>query len=236
MDIIFGRDQNSGKLKISCNGKERLWGEPGSVDNTVSRQHCKLTISDNGEKTLINLNHDNETNLNGQSIVRKKFVLDSNTVVTLGSNGYALELKAILKAIGYKETYSIAHLKKIIEDCRAMKLKLQIEERRKNALRGFLPVITLFASILAYSGYEDDGGVANVKTFIGIAAFFLAFYSAYEGLLMAGKMPQKHAQLDKDYHAKCVCPNEDCGHFLPGEYDDMIKSGVCPYCHSRFKE
>lgn len=231
MDIIFGRDQNSGRLKVSCNGKDMLWGEPGSVDNTVSRQHCQLTISDKGEKTLINLNPDNETILNGQFIVRKKFVLDENTIINLGFNNYVLNLKAVLKAIGYKETYSIAHLKKIIEDYRAMKLKMQIEERKQNALRGLTPVFMSLAGILGFV----DIDIAVRITLMALSLFF-TFFFGYLGFVAASKNPQKHAQLDKEYHAKCICPNEDCGHFLPGEYDDMIKSGACPYCHSRFKE
>lgn len=231
MDVVLGRDPNSGRLKVSCNGKDMLLGEPGSVDNTVSRQHCQLNISETGDKTLINLNPDNETILNGQFIVRKKFVLDEKTVINLGFNNYVLNLKAVLKAIGYKETYSIGHLKKVIEDYRAMKLKMQIDERKQNALRGFTPVLGSLALILGFMDID-----VAVRITLMVVSLSLTCYFGYAGFLAASKNPQKHAQLDKDYHTKCVCPNKDCGHFLPGEYDDIIKSGVCPYCHSRFKE
>ena len=232
MEIVFGRDPNSGKLKITCNGREVLWGEAGAVDNSVSRRHCQLDMDDEGNKTLINLNPANETNLNGQFIVRKRFELNDNTVVKLGANNYILDLKRILPSIGVKETYSIRHLKKIIEDYQAAKLKMQIDERKQNALRGLTPIFMTLGAVLGFIPGIGDG----LRIVLIVVSLFFTCYFGYLGFFAASKNPQRHAELDREYQSKCVCPNEKCGRFLSGTYDQILRGGACPYCHSRFKE
>ena len=232
MEIVFGRDPNSGKLKIACNGKEMLWGEAGAVDNSVSRRHCQLDIDEAGNKTLINLNPANETNLNGQFIVRKRFELNDNTAIKLGAGNYLLDLKSILPSIGVKETYSIRHLEKIIEDYRTTKLKIQIVERKQNAMRALTPVIMTLGTVLGFIPGIGDG----LRIVLIFVSLFFTCYFGYLGFVAASRNPQQLAELDSEYQSKCVCPNEKCGRFLSGTYDQILRGGACPYCRSRFKE
>lgn len=230
MEIEFGRDGNTGKLKISCAGK--VINKDIPVDATVSRQHCRLIVSDSGEMTLCNLNPENETFLNGVSIGKKKFVLDDNTVVILGNRGCKLPLKELLKEIGFKQTYSIAYLKKIVANYKEEKMKMQISLGRQNAMRGLMPAFMALGAILGFTDILPE----NAKIIPSVFSFVFSGYFGYKGFISASNNPKRQMELDAKYHKECVCPNPDCKHFLPGEYDDILRAGACPWCKSKFKE
>ncbi len=230
MEIIFGRDETTGKLKINFNGKDMLYGEPDSVDMSVSRRHCKLEIDESGRKTLVNLKPTNRTMVNKQAVERKdNLVVSDDIVIELGFNGYVLELKDILKRIGVKEVYSISHLEQIIEGYKEAKLNLQINERKLNAKRGFVPI---FGSLAIIVGVFPDLGVWRI--ILLLISMSLTAYFAYVGFVTADNMPRKMAELDKEYQEKCTCPG--CGIFLPGRYVDILTRGGCPQCQCKFKE
>ena len=230
MEIEFGRNGENGKLKILFAGKVSL--RDMAVDASVSREHCKLVISDNGEMTLCNLNPDNETFLNGVSINKRKFELTNETVVELGCKRFNLPLKEILKELGVKQTYSISHIKDIVANYKEEKMRMQISIGRQNAMRGLMPAFMALAAILGFTGILPDGA----RILPSILSFVVACYFGYKGFVSASKNPRKQMELDKKYHEECVCPNPDCGHFLSGEYEDMLKAGACPWCKSKFKE
>ncbi len=229
-EIEFGRDGNTGKLKISSDGKVINTNIP--VDATVSRQHCKLVISDSSEMTLYNLNHENKTLLNGVSISKKTFTLDDNTVVVLGNNGCTLQLKKLLKEIGLKQTYSIAHLKDIVAKYKEEKMKMQISLGRQNAMRGLMPAFMALGAILGFTDILPE----NAKIIPSVFSFVFSGYFGYKGFISASNNPKRQMELDSRYHKECVCPNPECKHFLPGEYDDILRAGACPWCKSKFKE
>jgi hypothetical protein len=230
MEIEFGRNGDNGKLKILFAGK--VSQKDMVVDAGVSREHCRLTISDNGEMTLCNLNPDNETFLNGVSINKRTFKLTNDTVVALGSKRFVLPLKEILKELGVKQTYSISHLKDIVANYKEEKMRMQISIGRQNAMRGLMPAFMALAGILGCTGILPDGA----RIIPSILSFAFACYFGYKGFVSASNNPRKQMELDKKYHEECVCPNPDCGHFLSGEYEDILKAGACPWCKSKFKE
>ncbi len=231
MEIIFGRDSASGRLKIVLDGKEMLSGSPNSVDCGVSRQHCKLEIDDNGNKILTNLKQENFTFLNGSNVIKKKFELDDKTVIELGANRYRLELAELLKKMGMKETFSIGHLKRVIDDYRAAKLNMQISERKQNAMRGLMPVFMALAGVLGFTGILPG----ELRVIPSVCSLLLSCYFGYVGFVAASKNPIKAAELDKEFRQKYVCPNPQCGRTLNGEYENLLKAGECPFCHSKYK-
>lgn len=230
MEIVFGRNGENGKLKIVFAGK--VSQRDMDVDAGVSREHCRLVISDNGEMTLCNLNPENETFLNGVSINKRKFELTNETVIELGGKRCNLPLKEILRDLGVKQTYSISHLKDIVANYKEAKLRMQISIGRQNAMRGLMPAFMALAAILGFTGILP----ASARILPSILSFVVACYFGYKGFVSAGKNPRKQMELDKKYHEECICPNPDCGHFLSGEYEDILKAGVCPWCKSKFKE
>lgn len=230
IEIEFGRNGDTGKLNVFFAGK--VVQKNVAVDSSVSREHCKLIISDNGEMTLCNLNPDNETFLNGVSINKRKFELTGDTVIELGSKRCKMPLKEILKEMGIKQTYSISHLKDIVANYKEEKMRMQISNARLNAMRGLMPAFMALAGILGFTGILPD----DVKIVPSVISFVLSCYFGYKGFVSASNNPRKQMELDKKYHNECVCPNPDCGHFLTGEYEDILKAGACPWCKSKFKE
>lgn len=229
MEFIFGRDPATCRLKITVEGKTLLWGDPNSVDNSVSRQHLKLEVNDDGTKVLTNINPANATKLNGNAIIKKKFELDDNTVVELGMNGYKFKLNEIVKKF-VKETVSIGHLKQVIDGYRKAKLDMQIGERKQNAMRGLMPVFMALAGIVGFTNILEG----PIKILPSVLLLLLSGYFGYVGFVSASRNPLKGAELDQNFRNKYVCPK--CGHSLNGEYSDLLNAGQCPWCHTRFKE
>lgn len=230
MEVVFGRDPGTGRLKIVFDGKNMLWGDPNSVDNSVSRQHLKLEIAEDGSKTLININPANVTLLNGNGIIKKKFDLDDNTIVELGQNGYKFKLNEVVKKLGIKEPVSVAHLKAVIEEYRSAKLKMQIAERKQNAMRGLMPIFMTLAGIIGFTNILEG----YWKIIPSVCLLLLSVFFGYKGFVTAGKNPIKGAELDSEFRSKYICPK--CEHSLNGEYSDLLKIGHCPWCHTPFKE
>ena len=56
MDITIGREASSSKLSITLEKKAHIMGEPMSVPKSVSREHCTITIADNGTMRVKNIN------------------------------------------------------------------------------------------------------------------------------------------------------------------------------------
>lgn len=71
-ELILGRESGASRLHIVMNGKDCVYGAAGSVPRTVSRQHCKLTVEDDGSYTLVNLKPENKTYVNGLAIASKR--------------------------------------------------------------------------------------------------------------------------------------------------------------------
>lgn len=227
IELEFGRNAEKDKLNVTCAGKVICMDV--DVDKSVSKKHLRLTLQENGDIKLYNLNIDNETFLNGVSILETKTKLTDNPVIVLGSK-FVLPLKEVLNAVGYRQTYSIGHLKEVIANYKDDKMKLQIAIGRQNAMRGLMPVFMALAGVLAFTGILPE----SVRVVPSIISLVSACYFGYVGFVSASTNPKKQKELDDRYRKDCVCP--DCGVFLSGEYNDILKRGACPVCHSKFKE
>ncbi len=194
VEVEFGRNGDTGKLKILFAG--RVSQKDMVVDAGVSREHCKLVISDNGEMTLCNLNPDNETFLNGVSINKRRFELAGDTVIELGHNRCRLPLKEILNELGIKQTYSISHLKDVVANYKEAKMRMQISIGRQNAMRGLMPAFMALAGVLGFTGILPDGA----RIVPSILSFAFACYFGYKGFVSASSNPRKQMELDKKYH------------------------------------
>ena len=102
MEIIIGRDFQNGKLSLTVDGKGEIQGQ----------QHCKLTIN-NGQMRLKNLDVNNYTYVNGQSIESKS--VTQNDTIELGSDHYPLDWNLLKPYL----PLDIRHLKKVWEDYEA---------------------------------------------------------------------------------------------------------------------
>ena len=212
MEIIIGRDIQSGKLSLTVDGKGEIQGQ----------QHCKLTIN-NGQMRLQNLDINNYTYVNGQSIESKAVILQDR--IELGKDHYLLDWSQLKPYL----PIDISPLKKIWEDYEAENLKLQIQTGKFNALRSVTGLITMLAIALSIA-YGGRNKWYLVLYGIAIVISVIFFVKAYRD---SSKLPQKRQELNKNFQRDYVCPH--CGHFMGNQpYDIMAQNGSCPYCKKQF--
>ena len=221
MEIIIGRDTNKGKLLLTVDGNDQptaIFGVPPSVETA----HCKLTIV-NGQMRLKNLDINNYTYVNGQSIESK--AVTQNDQVMLGTNGFLLDWN-LLKPF---TPIDIRPLQKVWEDFEQQNIQIQIEDRKFNALRSATGIITMLAIALSIA----TGGKSMLYIIlygIAIVISLICFIKAYRD---SSKLPQKRQELNKKFQRDYVCPN--CGHFMGNQsYDILAQNGSCPYCKKQF--
>lgn len=222
MDIIIGRNDSDGRLLLTVDGNDQLVATPGSVPPSVGTTHCTLTIN-NGQMRLKNLDVNNYTYINGQSIESKAVTKDDQ--ITLGTDGYLLDWN-LLSA--YLPT-DIRPLKKVWEDFEQQNIRLQITERKFNTLRSMTGLITMIA--IALSIATGGRSVWYIVLYgLAIIISLIFFVKAYRD---ASKMPQKRQELNKNFQHDYACPN--CGHFMGNQsYDILTQNGCCPYCKKQF--
>lgn len=64
MQIIIGRDAKTSQLNVIIGQQTLRLGAPGSVPQTVSRQHCRITVTEGGTYVVENLKAANITYIN----------------------------------------------------------------------------------------------------------------------------------------------------------------------------
>lgn len=228
MELIIGRDKETGKLSVTMGAQTKTFGTSGSVPAYVSRQHAKLELDDKGRFVLINLKPTNVTYVNGLSIESKH--VSQTDQIELGPSRYKLDWDVIEKML--PQVVDIRPLEEVWNDYHARKMKFQIAERRFNALRSATGLITMAAIVMSFVGGRGLVYFLMYGLAIGITLIFTIM--AY---VSSSKVPQQNDALDRDFKKKYVCPNHKCGHFLGyTSYDVLSQNKQCPYCKSQYKK
>lgn len=207
---------------LTVDGEVQQIATKVSVPTSVDMEHCKLTIND-GQIRLINLDVNNYTYVNGRSIESKGITLDDR--VELGQDHYLIDwtyLKPYLPI-------DVRPLKTVWEGYEAENLRIQIKERKFNALRSATGLITMVAILLSFA---NGGRNKWYFVFYGIAIVIsmIFFIKAYRD---SSKLPQKRQDLSKQFQRDYICPH--CGHFMGNQpYDILVQNGSCPYCKKQF--
>lgn len=222
MEIIIGRDTQSGGLLVTVDGKDQQTVTKDNVPVSIGAQHCKLTIN-NGQMRLKNLDVNNYTYVNGQSIESKAITMDEK--IELGADYYLLDWNLLKPYL----PIDIRPLKKVWEDYEAENLKITIASGKFNSLRSVTGLITMLAIALSIaSGGRNKWYLLLYGLAIIISVAF--FIKAYRD---ASKLPQKRQDLNKQFQRDYVCPH--CGHFMGNQpYEIMTQNGSCPYCKKQF--
>ena len=212
MEIIIGRDIQSGKLSLKVDGKGEIQGQ----------QHCKLTIN-NGQMRLNNLDVNNYTYVNGQSIESKAVTL--NDTIELGKDHYLLDWSQLKPYL----PIDIGPLKLVWEEYERQNLKLQIKERKFNALRSATGLITMIAIVLSLA----SGGRNKWYLMLYAIAIIISVAFFIKAYIDSSKLPQKRQDLSKQFQRDYVCPH--CGHFMGNQpFDILVQNSSCPYCKKQF--
>lgn len=212
MEIIIGRDIQSGKLSLSVDDKGEIQGQ----------QHCMLTIN-NGQMRLKNLDVNNYTYVNGQSIESKALTLQDR--IELGMDHYLLDWSLLKPYL----PIDISPLKLVWEEYERQNLKLQIKERKFNALRSATGLITMIAIVLSLA----SGGRNKWYLMLYAIAIIISVAFFIKAYIDSSKLPQKRQDLSKQFQRDYVCPH--CGHFMGNQpFDILVQNGSCPYCKKQF--
>lgn len=222
MEIIIGRDANEGKLLLTADGKDGLYGQTGSVPQSVGSKHCLLSIT-NDKIRIKNLDVNNYTYVNDQSIESK--AIAKGDCIELGADKYLLDWKAVLSLM----PADIRTLKDVWDSYENQNINLQIKERRFNTLRSATGLITMIAIALGVI----MGGKNNWYLAIYALAIITSIVFFIKAYLDSARMPKIRQELSRKFQQEYVCPH--CGHFLGNQsYDILAQNDYCPYCKTKF--
>ncbi len=225
-ELIIGRDAETNKLRITVDGKSAAFGAADSVPRSVSQQHVKFTIGDDGSLLLTNLNVDNDTYVNHRCIETKR--LTHGDRITLGSDNYKLTWDILDPFI--PQMADITPLRNVWNEYQEKRLKMQIKERRFNALRSATGLFSMVAMVL---GFSIGRGDAVFYLYIAAAVISLVFFViAY---MQSSRIPRQQDQLLQDTKRRYKCPA--CGRLLNLQDFEMLRqSHGCPHCKAQWKK
>lgn len=228
MEYIIGRDANTSQLNIVFGQHSIKIGLPGSVPITVSRQHCQLTIDDNGQMNIRNLKAQNVTYVNGHAIESKS--IKGSDCISLGTSQYKLNLTEVLKAIHGKQpkVVDIRPLQRIWNKYNEKQLQMKIKQGKFVALSSGTALITMAAVFLSFLGVGMEVRMAcyAFAAILIMATVIVRWNNATKVPLQQQKLQQ---WLDNNY----VCPN--CKHSFSMNYKKLSQYEACPYCKAKFK-
>lgn len=225
--IIIGRDTKTSQLRMTSNGKSAVISGKENVPMGVGREHISITIDDEGNIVLRNLNIENDTYVNGMGVETKR--LKENDRIELGKEHYRIGWDIIQPFV--PNFVDIRPLKKVWDDYQGELLQMQIKERRSGVLRSATGLITMAAMILSLFTGKSNSLYLTLYIIAGVvsAAFFVKAY------LDSAKMPKMQQEVRDSLPIKYVCPS--CGHFMGNQSYDILSQGKgCPYCKAIYRK
>lgn len=222
--IIIGRDEATGKLRLSCGAKVGTYGDVNCVPEDVSTQHCCIEFG-KGQICLKNLDINNYTYYNNQAVEAKTIVRGER--IELGPSHYLFDWRAIDVLIPPEA--DIRHLRDVWDAYDRQNMKLQIDERRFNTIRSATGLVTMIAIALSIATGRQSVWYLVLYA-VAILISFLFTVKAYRD---SSKIPQKRNELNRHFQHNYACPH--CGHFLGNQsYEILAQNHQCPYCRAKF--
>lgn len=233
MEIIIGRDSNSNKLALLVDGKRGIDSSvilPLSISRLKPEEnlgHCCISIRKDNIR-IINMNPQNVTYVDGEEIV-DSVKIDIHSIIELGVDQYRINLKKLLKKIGYIPPVSIKHLKRIWEKYDRAILKLQVEQQKaanQQKLQGLISQASVLCVIIpSVIPSIPIPGIVRVILVIGAMALGIYFY--IKGTKTEESFVVKKREIDERFKDDYVCPK--CGYFFGfTPYENLTYKNNCP--------
>lgn len=229
MEFIVGRKEDTCQLAIIMGKETKVWDDKNSVGKDVSRKHMSLSLMPDGETFLLkNLNSENETFVNGVSVMQRKVTMRDR--IELGDSHYLFDWKSIAETL--PTVVSIIPLKKIWDNYEQTRLSMQLSEQKKNNLRNIGSVLSMLGIlIMAVPGIDN-----MIRYGFTAAAVLIGVVFLIRGFRTDKSLTMKLHKLDKEFQRKYVCPNDKCRHFIGNKpYDLLTQDKNCPYCRAIYK-
>lgn len=215
------------------------------TDMTVSKQHCRLTINDDGSWTLENLSQ-NGTKVNGTEIVKAKVTPKSRVqlgpqfTATLGDligtlsspsqpqSASGPSAQAAASSAASVKAFDISHLRDVWESYNQANINMLEQQRKVNLVRTGAAVFTMGSAVVATL---VTGPLGLVMTGIGLIGNLYSFV----GMKNAETAEERQSRQEA-FDDAWVCPN--CGHSLMAKnYKLLVRNyKACPYCKCRYVE
>ena len=228
LELTIGRDATTGKLRMSNGKQAQLFGEKESVPKSVSREHVSISVTEMGEIILKNLNVENDTYVNGKGIEQK--VIKQGDKIELGNERWVLSWKEYLDAV-LPKFVDIRSLEQVWEEYKSNHLKMQIKERRFNAIRSATGILTLGAMALSLNGFL--GKENPIYGYLYIAAAIVTALGFIWSYRLASKIPLENARNQEEAEKKYKCPQ--CEKLFPlQKYEQLKQQGKCMHCKAIF--
>lgn len=233
MEIIIGRDSNSNKLALLVDGKRGVDSSvilPLCVSRLKPEEnlgHCCISIRKDNIR-IINMNPQNVTYVDGEEIV-DSVKIDIHSIIELGVDQYRINIKKLLKKIGYVPPVSIKHLKRIWEKYDRAILKLQVEQQKaanQQKLQGLISQASVLCVIIpSVIPSIPIPGIVRVILVIGAMALGIYFY--IKGTKTEESFVVKKREIDERFKDDYVCPK--CGYFFGfTPYENLTYKKNCP--------
>lgn len=231
MEVIIGRHKETNQLKITIGKREKICGAPGSVPYSVSRNHCSLTIGDDGSILMKNLNPENETFVNGIGFASRQ--IKYNDELTLGYDHYKFDWNFIEEL--FPVELDIRPLKAVWEKYKGDQMAIQIKERRFNAISRIAGLFSMGAMVLTFAQGNSADGDLGARQYMYYAAIIFTLAITAISYFNASRIPNKNKQLDEWFQAHYVCPNKKCQHFVGNvPYNVLAQNAGCPHCKAKY--
>ena len=228
MEIIIGRNAQTGQLSLNMGTQIKNIGAPNSVPRSVSRRHCRIQVLPNGTYTIENLKMENDTFVNGSPIFTK--TVTSSDVVELGGEHYKLDWSAINQLIEQStpKTADIRPLRRVWMRYEEETNAIQTDLARKNAIRGIAGAFGTLGILCTF--IDSLGPLRFVLMSIGLLITITMVVISYND---SKKAPVKRKMLQQKLRNNYVCPN--CKKFFNMDYDLLTRQyDQCPYCKAKF--
>jgi len=226
MEIIIGRNQQTRQLNVIKDGKEKIYGNAGSVPMDVSRHHISLQTAGAGKWQIKNLNERNVTFVNGIAVESK--TISENDKVELGNSHYLFPWDALQEP--KVETADIRPLRKVWEEYNKENIRIRKQQKNIGLLASIPMGFTMLGGLIAGVGPEEIRGVAYLFTAIALLIMLYGFYRRFNDNSI-----EKQEELKKKLQRNYTCPK--CGHFLGfQDYEVLTQSDACPYCKTKYKK
>ena len=223
MNILIGRDDKTGRMKLTAEGRSVLFGTQ-RLPESVLAEHMKLTI-ENDTIRLKNLNINAYTYVNGQAVESK--TITKQHTIEIGKDHIPFDWRALDEFITPEA--DIRPLKAVWNDFESKNISLQIAERKFNTLRSTTGLITMVAIALSIA----TGGKSHWYILLYGVAIVVSVIFFVKSYLDSSKVPQKRQEMNRAFQREYVCPH--CGHFLGNQsYDILVQNDHCPYCKAKF--
>lgn len=238
IQLLIGREASGNRLQLTMEKKTQAFGTPGSVPQSVSRQHCILTIDDATHTMRISncKEQKNVTFVNGMRI--EACQVSTSDTVELGFQHYLLNWEMVMAFVEQnkkkeQETADIRGLATVWTNYKKQSDQLMMTEKITNVLKSGIPILTMCGIAAGYLLNKEGSNVTNITKYVYPIAILLAVIFFVKSLIDSRNIPKKREKLNKKMIQDYSCPN--CHYYFGGQPYDVIKANLdtCPKCKAK---